>query len=103
MIKIAVIGDYESPFYHDFVARIKMVKPEEDVLDLSKHKSGSWKKILDARFEDIFSSHLVVIAANFRTSLNARRDITYAQQIGRECLIENDGRLLPFPEYAREI
>ncbi len=102
-MNIAVIGDYQSPQYKNQLQRLEMALPEEHILDLSSHRTGSWKKMCDARFEDIFRSHKVIIGNGWRTNIDARRDITYAQSLKKECLIEIEGVYRPFPEYAREI
>lgn len=102
-MNIAVIGDYQSPQYNNLLQKIRMARPEEQILDLSSHQTGSWKKMCNARFEDIFRSHQVIIGNGWRTNIDARRDITYAQELKKECLIEIDGTFRPFPEYAREI
>ena len=52
-MKVAVIGDYESPEYKELLQRVKILKPEEEVLDLSRHQKSSWNKMLESRFSDI--------------------------------------------------
>jgi len=102
-MNIVVIGDYQSPQYKDLLQRVHMALPEELILDLSSYRTGSWKKMYDARSEDIFRAHKVIIGNGWRTNIDARRDITYAQELKKECLVEIDGTYRPFPEYAREI
>ena len=101
-MNIAVIGDYDILQYKDLVQRVKIAYPEDDVLDMSRHK-GTWKKNLEARFEDICSAHLVIIGFGWRYKIDAKRDVTHAQYIGRECFIDREGKFLSFPEYATEI
>ncbi len=101
---IAVIGDYGSPEYEKFLKKVKQAKPDEDILDLSRHPGYNWSKNLKARFEDICSSHLVVISNDYRNSLESRRDVTYAQERKRECMIyTSNGEFRPFPEYAERV
>ena len=100
---ISVIGDYDSPEYKELLQKVKMAKPEEKVMDLSRHQSLSWDRMRKSRFEDITNSHLVVIGSDFRNSVEARRDITHAQNISKDCKIYRDGQFLPFPEYADRI
>ena len=99
-MKIAVIGDYESSTYKDIVQRVKILNPEEDVLDLSKHKTGGWKKMLESRFKDIGNAQQIAISHDWHNHLDAKRDITHAQSLNKECFIERDGQFRPFPEYA---
>ena len=99
-MNIAVIGDYESPAYKDMLLRVKILNPEEDVLDLSRHKTGGWKKMLEARFADIANAHRIAISHDWHTHLDAKHDITHAQSLNKECFIERDGQFLPFPEYS---
>ena len=102
-MRISVIGDYSLPEYKELLQIVKMAKPEEKVIDLSRHQSLSWDKMRKSRFEDITGSHLVVIGADFRNSVEARRDITHAQNLSKECKIYREGQFLPFPQYAQKI
>jgi len=102
-MNIAVIGDYESPQYPEFLKKVKLAKPEETIMDLSRHPGHNWSKKLHARFEDISESHQVVISSDYENSLDARRDVSYAQEKHRECFIYNNGQFLPFPEYAPRV
>ncbi|MEI7503357.1 MAG: hypothetical protein WCJ61_08725, partial [Paludibacter sp.] len=77
-MNIAVIGDYESSNYQEFLKKIKIVKPEETILDLSRHPGHNWGKKLQARFEDISASHLVIIHPDYENNIDPRRDVTYA-------------------------
>lgn len=100
-MRIAVIGDYESSQYADMLQRVKIIFPGENVLNLSCF-TGDWKKKADARLEAIFSSHLVIICADWDRFTDAKIDITRAQKFNKECLINIDGRFLSFPEYGRK-
>lgn len=100
---IAVIGDYESPEYKDLVQRVKISQPEEHVLDLGRHKSFNWKKLLDARFADIETAHQVIICSDWRNHFDAKRDITQAQLLNKEIFIDRDGQFLQFPENANRL
>lgn len=99
---IAVIGDYDIQQYQDLLQRVRTAYPEDQVLDLSRHNK-SWKKNLEARFEDICIAHLVIIGFGWRYKIDAKRDVTHAQYLGRECFIDREGRFLSFPQYATEI
>lgn len=100
---IAVIGDYRLPEYKTLLQRVKMAKPEETVLDLSRHPKSTFEKELSLRYADIGNAHLVVIGRNY-DDFAPRRDITQAQHLHKECLIETiDGQFRPFPEYANKI
>lgn len=101
---IAVIGNYELPQYKEFLKKVQSAKPEEDILDLSRHPGYNWSKKLKARFEDICSSHQVIISNDYLDSLDARRDVTYAQERKRDCMIyTSNGEFRPFPQYAERI
>lgn len=100
-MNIAVIGDYESPGYQSFIEKIKLLKPEDNVLDLSRHPGYNWGIKCKARFDDISESHLVIIHPNYENQLDSRRDASYAMERKRECLIYLDGVFHPFPEYAK--
>ena len=101
---VAVIGDYGSPQYESFLLKVKLAMPEEQVSDLSRHPGHVWAKKLKARFDDISESHRVVIHPAYKESLDARRDVTYAMERGRECFIfTSDEQFRPFPEYAERI
>ncbi len=100
---IAVIGDYESPQYKNFLKKVKLAKPEDTIIDLSRHPGYNWGKKLKARFDDISESHLVIIHPDYENSLDSRRDVTYAMDRKRDCMIYLDGVFRPFTEYARTI
>jgi len=102
-MKIAVIGDYQSPEYTELLQRVRIIKSDEEVLDLSRHQKSSWNKMKESRFADIKNAHQVVISDNWHDHLDAKRDITHAQSLNKECFIEHGGQFLPFPEYARKL
>lgn len=99
-MKIAVIGDCESPAYKELLQRIRILMPEEEVLDLSRHQKSSWTRMLENRFADIKNAHQVVISDDWDVHFDAKRDITHAQSLNKECFIDCKGQFLPFPEYA---
>lgn len=99
-MKVAVIGDYQSPEYKELLQRVKILKPEEEVLDLSRHQKSSWSKMLEARFADINSSYQVIISDDWDSHFDTKRDITHAQSLGKECFIDRGGQFLLFPQYA---
>lgn len=102
-MNIAVIGNYTSPKYQEFLKIVKLAKPEEVIIDLSRHPGENWMKKCGARFEDINESHMVVIHPDYLDFHDSRRDVTYAMERKRECLIFIDGRFLPYPEYAPKL
>ena len=102
-MKIAVIGDYGSEQYQLLLDRVRILKSDEEVLDLSRHRKGNWNKMLEARFEDIKNAHQVVISDDWEVHFDARRDITHAQSLNKQCFIEHGGQFLPFPQYARRV
>ncbi len=102
-MKIAVIGDYASPGYKDLLLKVKIAFPEEEVMDLSRHDQTVWAKQLNARFTDISAASLVIIGKDWTRSFDAKRDITHAQSLHKDCLIEREEAFRPFPEYAESI
>jgi hypothetical protein len=102
-MKVAVIGDYESPEYQVWLQRVRILKSDEEVLDLSRYQKSSGNKMKEYRFADIKSAHQIVISDDGHDHLEAKRDITHAQWLNKECFIEHGGQFLPFPEYARKL
>jgi len=45
----------------------------------------------------------VIIHPDYENSLDSRRDVTYAMDRKRDCMIYLDGVFRPFTEYARTI
>ena len=99
-MRIAVIGDYQSPEYRELLRRIRILKSEEQVLDLSVHQKSSTTRMSEARLVDIKNAHQIVISGDWDNHPNAKSDIAHAQSLGKECFIDRDGQILPFPEYA---
>jgi len=97
-MRIAVIGDYESPEYKELLQLVKIIFPEEVVLDLSRYQNGDWKKRSNARYVDIESAHQVMISNDWVDHFDAKSDITNAQKLSKEIFIEFNGRFLPFPQ-----
>jgi len=102
-MNVAVIGDYESPEYRDLLMKVKIMQPEEQIFDLSRHKTGDWSKLLNARFADIGNAHRVIISSDWRNHFDAKRDITHAQSLHKECFIECDGKFLPLEQCMSRI
>jgi hypothetical protein len=100
---IVVIGNYVSPEYHDLLMKVKIMQPEEQVMDLSRHKNSDWSKQLQARFTDIGNAHMVIISSDWRLHFDAKRDITHAQSLHKECFVECDGRFLPLDQCISRI
>jgi hypothetical protein len=96
-MNIAVIGDYTSPKYKDLLQLVKCHKPEETLFDLSRHQTGTWVQLMNKRFADISNSHMVLIGQGWKTNFDMKRDITQAQALHKECLVESDGKFIPFP------
>jgi hypothetical protein len=99
-MNIAVIGNYVLPDYQKFLNKISGVKPDDKVTDLSRHRSGSWDNMKKKRQEDIADSHMVVIGAGWKTSVDAMVDLTYAQKLRKEIYLEVDGQILLYPDCA---
>lgn len=100
---IAVVGDYASPLYKEFVKTVKIAKPEERIADLSVYTGAAVITNRKNRQFDINDSAMVVISTDYLRNVDARADVHHAQMIKKECYIYRDGRFLPFPEYAGTI
>jgi hypothetical protein len=98
---IAVIGDYLSPNYKTLLENVKRLKPDEQILDLSRHHHVTWKREKDERYKDIENADEVVIGADWPRHFDAKLDITYAQSKYKDCYVEYEGRFLPFPDGVR--
>lgn len=102
---IAVIGDYASSKYKDFLKTVKTAKPEETILDLSRHTHKDWSKLKHAHFTDISNAHLVVLSADYKENFESRNDVHHAMSFEKEdfMYIYTDGKFRPFPEHATAI
>lgn len=99
-MKIAVIGDYESPQYRDTLLKVAVIQPDETILDLSRHTKGIWSAKSKSRFTDIEDSSIVVVVPGWDRSIDAKTDITYAQKLHKNCMSEVDGKFIPFGPYS---
>jgi hypothetical protein len=95
---IAVIGDYESPKYKDLLLKIKVLQPEETIIDLSRHRNGDWGKLKHARFTDISNADTVVAGSDWQDHFESRHDIHHAQSLHKDLLIECDGKFFPLSQ-----
>jgi hypothetical protein len=91
-MKIAVIGDYTSPQYHDLLQIVRMHFPDDKILDLSVHQQADFKKRERSRQEDIKTAHLFVYDYKWENSTEIRQDITYAQRAGLDQYFYNAGK-----------
>lgn len=96
-MKIAVIGDYNSPQYKTLLQIVKMHFPGDNVLDLSVHQNADYKKREKARQVEIKDSHLFVFDSKWDESVEIRQDITFAQQSGKDSYLYSAGQFLSFP------
>jgi|GEM_PF-794333 len=101
-MRIAVIGgEYDADSYKDFLSIVKIARPEEYVIDMSRHQEGeNWKKDYDKRCQDINSAHQVIIPSDWRDHINAKRDITYAEMLRKELFIYINGTFYPWEDYC---
>ena len=96
-MKIAVIGDYNSPQYKTLLQIVKMHFPGDNVLDLSVYQNADYKKREKARQAQIKDSHLFVFDSKWDESVEIRQDITFAQQSGKDGYLYSAGQFLSFP------
>lgn len=99
-MNIAVIGDYDSSYYPVFLEIVKLSKPEEDIIDLSKHRSDNPIEYRKDRQYEIDSSHQVVISTDWRDSIEARKDITVSMSANKEMFAYVDSRFIPWELYC---
>ena len=60
-MKVAVIGDYESTEYKELLKFVTLNMPEEKIIDLSRHQSKKWERLIEKRLQDITDAHQVVV------------------------------------------
>jgi hypothetical protein len=99
-MNIAVIGDYDSSFYPVFLEIVKASRSEEHVLDLSKHRSNNTNKYRNDRQNEINSCHQVVIASDWRQSIEARKDITVSMTANKEMFAYVNNQFIPWEIYC---
>jgi len=99
-MNIAVIGDYDSSFYPVFLEIVRASRPEEAIIDLSKHRSENSSKYRKDRQYDIDSSHQVVISTDWRDSIEARKDITVSMTANKEMFAYVDSKFIPWEIYC---
>lgn len=100
-MRIAVIGDYKSPGYIDLLMKVTIFIEDVFVLDLSKHNTGSWTDMRDARWADIESAHQVIVCNDWLDqNIDVKVDIQKARCLGKELLVFYDGYLIPLQLYA---
>ena len=101
-MKVAVIGEYESPGYPSQLDTVRLMFPEETILDLGRHKAKTWDKLLAKKFQDIEDAHVVVnVCANFMddNKVDVKIDLGEAQRKSRDMKqLTPDGRIVPFTE-----
>lgn len=99
-MRIAVIGDYESPDYKDLLLKVKVIMPDEYILDLSRHK-GTYMEMRDARWADIDSAHHVAVCEHWmEKKSDVRRDIDKAKNSDKSMLFFQDGKLTTNHDFA---
>ena len=96
-MKIAVIGDYNSPQYQTLLQIVKMHFPGDTIVDLSVHQNADYKKREKARQVEIKASHLFIFDSKWDESVEIRQDITFAQQSGKDSYFYSAGKFLSFP------
>ena len=96
-MRIAVIGDYNSPQYQTLRQIVRVYFPGDTIIDLSVHQSADYKKREKARHVEIKTSHIFVFDSMWDESVEIRQDITYAQQEGKDGYLYKAGQLLRFP------
>jgi len=96
-MKIAVIGEYDSPQYKHLLEIVSIAFPLDKALDLSIHTAGDFKTRQAARFEEIKSCHAFVYDYKWEESTEIRQDITCAQKAGKDGFFYCGGKFKPLP------
>jgi hypothetical protein len=96
-MKIAVIGDYNSPQYQTLHQIVKMHFPNDSVIDLSVYQNADFKKREKARQLEIKACHLFIFDSKWDESVEIRQDITFAQQSGKDGFLYRGGQFQSFP------
>ena len=99
-MRVAVINNYDSDYYKVFLQIVKIAKPEENILDLSKYNSRNYNKNKSDRHLEIDSAHQVIIGNNWLENIDARDDITFAMSQKKDIYAYVDGRFYPWDEYC---
>jgi hypothetical protein len=86
---IAVIGEYGWPRYNQLVKLVQTMRPNDEIVDLSKHQSPNWTISLDKRSTDIKNSDIVVISRNYKDVYDGRRDFHLVLQIRKTYVFED--------------
>lgn len=97
---IAVIGNYKSKKYQELLKMVRNLKPDDRVIDLSRHQSTAWGKQLHDRYTDIGNAHIVIISEDWRDHFETRNDLTHAQKLHKELYLEYEQRFIPFPTHT---
>lgn len=99
-MKVAVIGEYESPDYSQKVKAVELLYPEDTILDLGRHTSKNWQKLLNLKFQDIENAHIVVnVCVNFTddNKIDVKIDLGQAENRSKDMYqLTSEGKIVPF-------
>ena len=97
---VAVIGDYESPEYKELLQFVGQTMAEETILDLSRHQSKRWEKLIEKRKQDIADAHKVVVCERWREDklIDVKVDLGNALTLNKDILQKKGEKLIPFTE-----
>ena len=93
-MNISVIANYESESFRVLLERVRCFFPDEDVLDLSRHKGNDWKKMDQNRISDISTSNLVIVCQNWKDHADVIHDLSEAQKHKKDIFIEYEDRFV---------
>jgi len=95
-MRVAVIGDYETPGYKELLQSVSFVMAEDEVLDLSRHESTDHKERQTARWDDIENSRMVIVDSRWKEySFDARWDINRALHLNKNFSFHHNGVIRP--------
>ena len=102
-MNIALLADYESDDYQLLYEKVKNIFPEENVLNLSRHRGNDWKKKDQARVTDIEDAHLVFVCSEWALHTDVRHDLWEAQCRKKDIVIEYERGYVPFDIYSARV
>jgi len=99
-MKVAVIGDYESTEYKELLKFVTLNMPEEKIIDLSRHQSKKWERLIEKRLQDITDAHQVVVCEQWREDrlIDVKVDLGNALELNKDILQKKGEKLIPFNE-----
>lgn len=101
-MKVAIVGEYGTPEYERNLAIVKLLMPEEQLVDIGKLSAKNWHKHIEKRTEAMDGCVMVInICENWKEEKHhdLQIDLSIADsQLHKDMKQLRDGRLVPFAE-----